>query len=977
MESRVGEVVGGAYRIVAELGRGGGGVTFEAEPVAGGEHVALKELDLRGVRDWKTLELFEREARTLRGLSHPRIPRYIADFRVDAPEGPIFYLAHELVPGKTLAQRAAEGVRLNEYDVKQIAAELLRVLGFLHAHVPPLIHRDIKPENVVRREDGALFLVDFGGVRDTARTASGGSTMVGTYGYMAPEQLRGVALPATDLYGLGATLLFLLTGRSPAELPHERLRLVVHKATNLSSGLAAWLQAMLEPAPEDRFESAEEAAKALREGRGKAAKANTKRLAALLGVLGVVSVAATAFFVVSARRSHASVARGATRPVAQTTDDLKALPERPPVSKLLDSIAVLRSAPAHVSAVFDLTYSQDGKMLFTASDDGTVKAWKVADLSAVRSYPGHTARVSGVAVTPDGTTVVSSSVDGTWRTWDVATGKAGLSVTGGNTKLTRVAVSPTDGQVIATCGFDGNARTWSRATGTLLKVFPHSPGVVLLSVAFSPDGKRLVSAGEDKNIKVWDVESGALVKTLSGNALPVDRALISPDGQVTASAGDDGTLRVWRLTDDRMVHTSDLGASEVWTLAFSPPGDSIVAGTKHGRLVQWDPMTGVAKREAHDYPILAVAYAPDGETIATGLGNGVIRLYAAKPTASTTTLPTPKAGAPPSGRAVAETGPKDVIFNRAWSELDRFQMTEAAADIAELKKEDATYVPTIVLEGRFARRRVVNSGGDARTSAKASRPFVDRALALSPRLAIGLVERGWDDLYEEKSADAASDVEEARKIDPDSTAMHMLAARVEVASGDVDKAEHDDLAILDRTSDRRTLALAYQELIDIYEARHDWHACEQVHERLIALDPGSLWNFVNYASFLDSRGEYDRAVEQANAALKEDARYGLARKALAEALTHKGEKLLWDEDKASDAKPLFERAIVASPAYEPAFYGLGSYYRWYALMRHEAGAAEPSRKAFERATQLDPKDGRAANALAEHALVVAFLAKKP
>ena len=103
---------------------------------------------------------------------------------------------------------------------------LLGVLGYLHTLNPPVVHRDIKPDNVIRGEDGRLWVVDFGAVRDFSTTMGGGSTVVGTYGYMAPEQFRGQAIPASDIYAVAATMLHLMTGRSPHELPQEKLKVV-------------------------------------------------------------------------------------------------------------------------------------------------------------------------------------------------------------------------------------------------------------------------------------------------------------------------------------------------------------------------------------------------------------------------------------------------------------------------------------------------------------------------------------------------------------------------------------------------------------------------------------------------------------------------------------------------------------------------------------------------------------------------------
>ncbi|MBD2098847.1 serine/threonine protein kinase [Trichocoleus sp. FACHB-591] len=258
------DVIGDRYRILEVLGQGGIGTTYKAEDLQTQQQVALKALSLRRITDWKVLELFEREARVLSYLQHPAIPRYLNYFQVDTPENRWFYLVQELAEGRSLAQWVKEGWRIGEAEAKQLAIQVLEVLSYLHSLTPPVIHRDIKPQNILRHADGQIFLVDFGAVQDTYRdTLTQGSTVVGTYGYMAPEQFRGKAVLATDLYGLGATLLFLLTHQSPADLPQRRLKIDIRACTQLSSTFANWLDQMLEPAMEDRFPSAKEALAAL------------------------------------------------------------------------------------------------------------------------------------------------------------------------------------------------------------------------------------------------------------------------------------------------------------------------------------------------------------------------------------------------------------------------------------------------------------------------------------------------------------------------------------------------------------------------------------------------------------------------------------------------------------------------------------------------------------------------------------------
>lgn len=258
--SRINDIVNARYRILKALGQGGSGITYAAEVLATGQRVALKELSLRGLADWKKIELFEREARTLETLTHPAIPAYIDYFQVDTADNRWFYLVQELAEGTSLFDRVNAGWRVDEAEARRIARAILVVLTYLHALNPPVIHRDIKPQNIILREDGHLYLVDFGAVQTVYRDSlRAGSTVVGTYGYMAPEQFRGQAVPTTDLYGLGATLLFLLTHQDPADLPQERLRITFRPYLSVSPSFADWLDRLIDPLVEDRFPSAQAA----------------------------------------------------------------------------------------------------------------------------------------------------------------------------------------------------------------------------------------------------------------------------------------------------------------------------------------------------------------------------------------------------------------------------------------------------------------------------------------------------------------------------------------------------------------------------------------------------------------------------------------------------------------------------------------------------------------------------------------------
>ena len=257
-------IIAQKYQIIETLGEGGSGITYLAQDLQNNINVALKALSLHRMTDWKAMELFEREAKILAQLNHSAIPQYLEYFDAETDSEKYFYIAQQLAPGKSLNKLVEENFRTNEQQIKDIAEQILEILIYLHSLTPAVIHRDIKPQNIILDENGKVFLVDFGAVQDTYySTFMRGSTVVGTYGYMAPEQFRGQAVPATDLYGLGATLLFLLSHRSPADFPTDGLKIDFRTRVKISDDFADWLDKMLEPDLEDRFSSAKEALEVL------------------------------------------------------------------------------------------------------------------------------------------------------------------------------------------------------------------------------------------------------------------------------------------------------------------------------------------------------------------------------------------------------------------------------------------------------------------------------------------------------------------------------------------------------------------------------------------------------------------------------------------------------------------------------------------------------------------------------------------
>ncbi|HET9034971.1 MAG TPA: serine/threonine-protein kinase [Myxococcaceae bacterium] len=238
----------GGYTVERVLAQGPHARVYVAAD-SGGNRVALKELQFATVPSVQELDAFEREADALRTLKHPGIPAYVGRFREGQGVALRLYLAFELIAGETLASRLVRGP-LTVPDALRLVERLLDILGYLHGRTPPVLHRDLKPANVVLRPDGTVALVDFGSVRTLTSERTHGSTLVGTFGYMPPEQLGGTVDRTSDLYALGATLLHALTGRAPSDWlgPSLQLRL----PPGLPAPFDAWLPRMLELDPARR-----------------------------------------------------------------------------------------------------------------------------------------------------------------------------------------------------------------------------------------------------------------------------------------------------------------------------------------------------------------------------------------------------------------------------------------------------------------------------------------------------------------------------------------------------------------------------------------------------------------------------------------------------------------------------------------------------------------------------------------------------
>jgi serine/threonine protein kinase len=251
------------YRAIKPIGQGGFGRTFLAvdEDKPSKPRCVIKQFfpQAQGTSNVeKAAELFEQEAIRLDELGkHAQIPELLAYFTQDQRQ----YLVQEFIDGQNLAEvLQAEGA-FKELQIRELLNSLLPVLDFIHTH--NVIHRDIKPENIIRRPDGQLVLVDFGAAKFATGTALlKTGTRIGSPEYVAPEQAKGKATFASDLYSLGVTCIHLLTELSPFDLfdPGEDAWIWQHYLNDnaISNELSFILNKLIENAILRRYQSAQE-----------------------------------------------------------------------------------------------------------------------------------------------------------------------------------------------------------------------------------------------------------------------------------------------------------------------------------------------------------------------------------------------------------------------------------------------------------------------------------------------------------------------------------------------------------------------------------------------------------------------------------------------------------------------------------------------------------------------------------------------
>lgn len=279
MSLNLGDIVAGRYEAIAELGRGGFGITYRAyDNQQSSRVVVLKQIAINHTdvetRDCSYLEQLRKEAQVLQQLNHPSIPQFYDSFEEDN----YHYIVQEYIAGQDLGWEIRPGQPINEEVAVGMLQEILAILQFVHGH--NIIHRDIKPANIIRREtDQRLFLIDFGAVKEiaTRQTDSSGMTrtrIIQSMGYSPPEQLNGHPQTNSDIYALGMMMMQGVTGFSmsaicnpetPPTIDNQCNYIWQADAPRISPKLKAIIAKMIKFLFGDRYQTVEDVLTALEE----------------------------------------------------------------------------------------------------------------------------------------------------------------------------------------------------------------------------------------------------------------------------------------------------------------------------------------------------------------------------------------------------------------------------------------------------------------------------------------------------------------------------------------------------------------------------------------------------------------------------------------------------------------------------------------------------------------------------------------
>lgn len=649
----------GNYRLLHLIAEGGFADVYLGVHIHLNTYAAIKVLRAR--LESSDLDEFRREARIVARLRHSHIIN-IYDF--DVKDGTPF-LVMDYAPNGTLRRRHPRGSIVPPVTMLAYLKQIVDALQY--AHDQHYIHRDIKPENMLLGEHDTVLLSDFGIALVFHTQTQSNRDVVGTLPYMAPEQLQGKPVIASDQYALGVVVYEWLCGECPFKGSQGEI-VAQHVGSSPPSlrarvpGLSAELEAVvlraLSKNPADRFPSVcdfasrfEEALSSLHPVQlnpveeAPAARVSEHanpyaptiaagplvvpappvvprrgptitRRAALLGLSGITALGLSGGTLAWLVGKSRHIQSPPPSPTAVST------PTPIPIG------TTFHTYRGHHDSVLGVASSLDGSYIASASKDTTVQVWDAATGGVnAAAYAGHSAAVNSVSWSPDGQFVVSGSEDITVRVWKTVDASNPFTYSGHTGAVKSVAWSP-DGTLIASSGADKTARVWTAADGSNPFTYARHSDVVN-AVTWSPDNKRIASASSDNTVQVWTAADGSNPLTFTLHTAAVLAVVWSPDGSMIASGGADNTVHVWK-PDGTTIYTYQGHSQPVSGLAWSTDSLLIASASQDGTVQVWSATDGshAFTYKGHGAAVNAIAWIPyPGQEVASASLDTTVQIW--------------------------------------------------------------------------------------------------------------------------------------------------------------------------------------------------------------------------------------------------------------------------------------------------------------------------------------------------------------
>jgi WD40 repeat protein len=620
----------GDYMLLEEVARGGMGVVYRARECGLDREVALKVTLSGPFTGPAALGRFRAEAQTVARLQHPNI---VTLHEAGEAEGQPYYTM-DFVRGHDLEQL----VRNGPLPARQLARYVERIARAVHyAHEQRVLHRDLKPSNILIDEMDEPRVTDFG----LAKSLAGETTMtlsgqtLGSPNYMAPEQvsrLHGAIDVRSDVYGLGALLYHLGTGRAPyvAGTVADTLHLVIHSEPApprvLNPTLPVDLETIclkcLQKDPARRYPSALAVAEELhrflsecpilarpvgpvekvwRWGR------RNRALSTALVCSGLVALLAVGGVLTQWRRAEAS--ERLTRLNLYAADMIAA------------SYAIERGDLGLGQRLLELHRPRSGEPDLRGFEWHYL--WPKCKGEHIATLEGHKWIVTCTAYSPDGRHLLSGSQDGTVRIWDLVEPGPGEVVPAHDGAVWTAQFTP-EGDRFVTGGSDGKVHLWDFKSRRVLRTFPGRmvlllPGKTRMVVVDS----ELVYWTPEGPITLWDYEANQMLLSLPSMGKGV---AVSPDGATLAVAHREGKVSLWSIETGTLLNTL-VADSHVWTPACSPTGTQLAAGSFRAAYVWNLAAVGPPIKLEHPLTVWATAFSPDGKLLATASSDRALRFW--------------------------------------------------------------------------------------------------------------------------------------------------------------------------------------------------------------------------------------------------------------------------------------------------------------------------------------------------------------